>query len=286
MRSRGMTSCRPRASLFSTLPLLAPLLGGEASDQRPGAQRVEALVGRFCGAVAAGPESMPLVLEVTPAPGGSSITLDLPAARVLLRPLEAVVWEGDAVSATLPNIDGDFTLHGRAETGGAATRFVGELARGSQRASFELRRTGPRGTLPYAVLSAEFANGAETLRGELLLPDGAAPRPGVVLVHGSSTPSRHDFRAWADAFARRGLAALIYDKRTLGGPLGGRARCSLEELADDAAAAAAWLRARPEVDPERVALWGFSEGGFTAPLAMARSRAPFAALVVVSGPVG
>jgi alpha-beta hydrolase superfamily lysophospholipase len=286
-----MLGCGPLASVCLTSSLLV-LLSAALGDRRPADQEpsVETIDGRFEGTVAAGPESMPLVLEFTPAVGGVSITLDLPAERVLQRPLESVVCEGDgegvAVTATLPNVDGDFTLRGRAETDGPAPRFVGELTRGSQRAAFELRRTGPRRTLPYSVLSAEFANGAQPLRGELLLPDGAAPRPGVVLVHGSSTPSRHDFRAWADAFARRGIAALIYDKRTLGGPLSGRAHCSLEELADDAAAAAAWLRARPELDPARVALWGFSEGGFTAPLAMARSHASFAALVVVSGPVG
>lgn len=283
-----MSAGRPFASVCYPLPFLLSVLSAAVIVCRPAGQErtVAALDGRFEGTVAAGPESMPLVLEFTPAAGGLAITIDLPAERVLLRPLGAVVCEGDAVTATLPTVDGDFTLRGRAEGDGTAARFVGELVRGSQRAAFELSRAGPRRTLPYTVLSAEFANGAQRLRGELLLPDGTAPRPGVVLVHGSSTPSRHDFRAWADAFARRGIAALIYDKRTLGGPLGGRARCSLEELADDAAAAAAWLRARPEVDPARVALWGFSEGGFTAPLAMARSRAPFAALVVVSGPVG
>src|ERR1700752_257711 len=111
---------------------------------------------------------MPLALGFTPADGGVAGAIDLPAERVVLGPLESGATERAAVTATLPNVDGDFTLRGRVESDGAAVRFVGELARGPQRAPFELRRTGPRRTLPYTVLPAEFANGAQQLRGDLL----------------------------------------------------------------------------------------------------------------------
>ncbi|MEV5704716.1 hypothetical protein [Actinoallomurus sp. NPDC052274] len=75
-------------------------------------------------------------------------------------------------------------------------------------------------------------------------------------------------RPEAEAFARAGIAALIYDKRTVGYS---KVHRDYGLLADDAAAGVAALRAVPGIDPARVGLWGFSEGGWVAPLAAVRS---------------
>ncbi|OLT19307.1 hypothetical protein BJF78_11165 [Pseudonocardia sp. CNS-139] len=103
----------------------------------------------------------------------------------------------------------------------------------------------------------------------------------MVLVHGAGTGPREKLREEAAAFARAGVATLTYDKRTVGYSLTQR---SYAQLADDAAAAAAVLRGRPEVAPSAVGIWGFSEGGWVAPLAA--SRAPETAFVVVVGANG
>lgn len=56
-----------------------------------------------------------------------------------------------------------------------------------------------------------------------------------------------------------------------------------EELAADALACAAFLRQHTAIRPERVGLWGLSEGGWVAPLAAARSR-DVAFMITVSAP--
>ncbi|MCR6481528.1 alpha/beta hydrolase [Amycolatopsis sp. OK19-0408] len=113
-----------------------------------------------------------------------------------------------------------------------------------------------------------FTNGGVTLHGTVVAPPGGSNLPGLVMVHGSGEHSREDYRDQAEAFARQGIATLIYDKRTEGYSQFSR---SYSTLADDALAAVEALRKRPEVDPARVGVWGLSEGGWVAPLAASRS---------------
>jgi dienelactone hydrolase len=107
-----------------------------------------------------------------------------------------------------------------------------------------------------------------TTSGTVHAPAGATGRPGVVLVHGSGNGSGEHYELVAEAFARAGIVALRYDKRTEGYTPSHR---DFSLLADDALAGVAALRNRPEVDPTRVGLWGLSEGGWIAPLAASRS---------------
>lgn len=111
--------------------------------------------------------------------------------------------------------------------------------------------------------------GGLTLHGTVVAPRGSrTPTPGIVLVGGSGPGPRAEYRAEAAAFARAGITTLVYDKRTAGYSTLHR---DFGLLADDAAAGVAALRRVPGVDPDRVGLWGFSEGGWVAPLAAVRS---------------
>ncbi|WP_205519132.1 alpha/beta hydrolase family protein [Streptomyces olivoreticuli] len=101
-----------------------------------------------------------------------------------------------------------------------------------------------------------------------------------MLVHGSGPGPREEYMPEAEAFARAGIAALVYDKRTVGYS---HLHRDFPLLADDARAAMETLRARGDVDPAEVGLWGFSEGGWVAPLAA--TKAPGTAfLITVGGP--
>ncbi|MFU8817423.1 MAG: alpha/beta hydrolase family protein, partial [Pseudomonadales bacterium] len=69
----------------------------------------------------------------------------------------------------------------------------------------------------YADEEVSFQSGGHALAGSLFVPAGGGNHPGIVLVHGSGPDTREPYRNLADHFARNGVAALIYDKRGLGG---------------------------------------------------------------------
>jgi uncharacterized protein len=121
--------------------------------------------------------------------------------------------------------------------------------------------------------------GAE-LSGELITPGAEGRHPVVVMLHGSGPSTREDHREQAEFLAEHGIGALIFDKRGAGDSTGSP-DYRLSQLADDARAAIAMLRRRPEVDPGGIGVWGFSEGGAVAPL-VAGGRADVAVVVVVS----
>jgi pimeloyl-ACP methyl ester carboxylesterase len=136
----------------------------------------------------------------------------------------------------------------------------------------------PPGTAWRADLVLEdvvFGNGKVRLAGTLILPEGKGPHPAVVLTHGSGPSTRATDAGLPMAlfFAQQGLAALIYDKRGHGestGPDGVSA--PFRDLAQDAVAGVEALRARPDIDGDRVGLFGHSQGAWIAPLAASGSR--------------
>ncbi|MFB9903163.1 alpha/beta hydrolase family protein [Allokutzneria oryzae] len=120
----------------------------------------------------------------------------------------------------------------------------------------------------YTTSDVTFGISGQTTTGTVYAPPGSQRRPGVVLVHGSGSNTREQYRQFAEAFVAHGIVALVYDKRTVGYSQSQR---DYSQLADDALAAFHVLRERPEVDPARAGLWGLSEGGWVAPLAASRS---------------
>jgi dienelactone hydrolase len=123
------------------------------------------------------------------------------------------------------------------------------------------------------------SHGAE-LSGELISPGAKGRHPAVVMLHGSGRSTREDYREQAEFLAEHGVGALIYDKRGSGESTGSP-DYRLSQLADDARAAIAMLRRRPEVDPGGIGVWGMSEGGAVAPL-VAAGNGDVAAVAVVS----
>lgn len=127
-----------------------------------------------------------------------------------------------------------------------------------------------------------FRNGYVTLAGTLTLPSSKEPHPVVVFIHGSGPDSRENYRFYADLFARHGIATLIYDKRGVGASTGDWRRVHFMDLAEDALAGVRLLKSRRDIDPNKIGLWGGSNGGWVAPLAASLSN-DVAFVITVAG---
>lgn len=135
-----------------------------------------------------------------------------------------------------------------------------------------VERTPLPSGIGYAEQDVSFPGGADdvTLAGTLTIPAGTGPHPAVVLMSGSGPQDRDEslagmtlkpFALLADALGRAGVAVLRYDDRGTAASTGDHAAATLPDFTADGAAAVAWLRGRPEVDPARVGILGHSEGG-------------------------
>jgi dienelactone hydrolase len=142
------------------------------------------------------------------------------------------------------------------------------------------------------------------LAGTLLIPDHQTGEklPGAIIVHGSGPSDRNGnaagvttdfYKQIAHALAQEGIGSLRYDKRSIGASAGPREGESLvefvkwENFLGDAVAALAFLQDQPEIDPNRTAMIGHSEGGMLNLQAAGEGkgfRRPPAALVLAGTP--
>lgn len=115
------------------------------------------------------------------------------------------------------------------------------------------------------------------LSGSITCPDAAGARPGVVLIGGSGPSDRHNdgfFDVLRTHLADAGVAVLAYDKRGAGKSTGAWAAATVDDLAQDAAAAVATLQAHPGVAAGAVGVLGHSEGGWVALRLCSRPKTP------------
>jgi dipeptidyl aminopeptidase/acylaminoacyl peptidase len=151
------------------------------------------------------------------------------------------------------------------------------------------------------VVVFKAADGLE-IHGQLFLPAasaaGGGPRPAVIFVHGG--PIRQMLPAWHYGYyyhnsygynqylAGRGYVVLSvnfrsgigYGRAFRNAPKRGARGASEYQ---DVVAAAQFLRARADVDPARIGIWGGSYGGYLTALALARNSDLFAAGVDLHG---
>jgi fermentation-respiration switch protein FrsA (DUF1100 family) len=109
----------------------------------------------------------------------------------------------------------------------------------------------------------EFDAEGVTLRGWLYVPDGASgPVPAIVMAHGFSAVKEMYLDRFAEVFAEAGLAALVFDNRNFGAS-DGEPRQEIDPWAQvgDYRHAITYARTRPEVDRDRIGIWGSSYSG-------------------------
>lgn len=151
----------------------------------------------------------------------------------------------------------------------------------------------PTPPFPYASHDVEYTNAVTGLKqaGTLTVPKGDGKHAAVILISGSGSQDRNSevfghrpFAVIADHLSRKGISVLRVDDRGVGGSeLGENLDVTSADFAIDVRGSVDFLRTREEIDPERIALVGHSEGGMLAPMVAVEDER-IAAIVLLAGP--
>ena len=193
-------------------------------------------------------------------------------------PLEAIVWTDETGRLLKFEVPAQSLIFVREDLSSVATRAL------------VVSREGD--------LSVRMPGNGFNLAGTLSQPSGPPPPesegryPAIVLVGGSGPVDRDEmvsgvavFGMLATPLADAGYHVLRYDKRGIG-QSGGRAEAaSLQDLAEDVRAVVGFLRKRKDVDPDRIVLFGHSEGGLIALQAASRDD-DLAGVILAAAPSG
>ena len=255
--------------------------------------------GFWQGVLKVGAVELRVVLSVTAKPDGGLIAaLDSPDQGVKGIPVDEITFTDKAAKAELKKINASFVgkmsddgkeIAGTWTQGGADLPLTFERL---DKAPDYARPQDPKKPYPYAEEEVTFENKPAGMKfaGALTLPKGKGPFPAAVLIAGSGKHDRDEslmghrpFLVLADHLTRNGVAVLRCDDRGVGASTGDKFAVTDEDLADDALAAVAFLKGRPEIDPKKIGLIGHSEGGIIAPIAAAKSDG-VAFVVLLAGP--
>jgi uncharacterized protein len=129
---------------------------------------------------------------------------------------------------------------------------------------------------PARVEEITFQSGEFTLIGDLRTPAGTGPFPVVLFVHGSGDADRTMFGYYLptmERMLRAGYAVFSWDKPGYGestGQLSGtRVFHQRAQIVLDAIEV---MKVHPDIDPNRIGLWGISQGGYVMPLVLSMSQ--------------
>jgi dienelactone hydrolase len=117
-----------------------------------------------------------------------------------------------------------------------------------------------------------FKNGDVTLAGTLILPARGGRHPVVIVTPGDYGTNRDQLRMWAHNFTTQNVGALIFDARGGGESTGQVNSSSFSDLANDVLAGVQVLKARADINPKQIGLFGFSNSCFFVSLAASRSQ--------------
>ncbi len=132
-------------------------------------------------------------------------------------------------------------------------------------------RTCPR--ICYVAFRSVSPDAPLTIAAQLRIPRGATGAPAVVIVHGTSgVDSRGAYHA--EALNDAGIATLeldMWSPRQMQGGTGPNGRPeNVPETLPDAFGALVYLASRPDIDPDRIGIMGFSWGGVVSMLTATR----------------
>ena len=257
---------------------------------------VEAFLGSWVGVI--GPDTLALEVGVTfeevDGAFAGRITIPIQSFEGLLGVRAATeqtinfVIEGVPGDPTFEATLAEDQLQGTFTQGGSSYPFT--LTRSDAPLSMSISRPqDPQPPFLYREEEVTYSNGDVTLAGTLTLPEGDGPFPAMLMITGSGAQNRDEelaghrpFLVIADAVTRAGVAVLRVDDRGVGGSGGDLSQATYVDLVGDVEAGVSFLKARPDVDANRVGLFGHSEGGYLAPLAATQADVAF--VIMMAGP--
>ena len=192
--------------------------------------------------------------------------IDIPDSGILAWPLTKISANNSKVHFEFPTDLANIIFDGEI----SGDSISGTFQFGPASIPLVLKRSAAK-TLPYTQEEVRYKNGDVSLAATLLIPSAKAPHPAIVFHHGAYQDSRDAWRFYADHFARRGIACLIYDNRGTGGSTG-YPRASFDDLAADALAGVQFLKSRQDINRQQIGLFAGSQGGWISPLAASRSK--------------
>ncbi|NQT06767.1 MAG: alpha/beta fold hydrolase [Candidatus Omnitrophica bacterium] len=137
----------------------------------------------------------------------------------------------------------------------------------------------------YADREIAFKNKDIVLSGTLSTPKTEGPHPAIVLVWGPGPVDRNAlgiFTDMADRLAQHGISVLRFDKRGVSKSGGNFARFTDADLIDDINKAVEFLAQQDDIDKKRIAILGYSEGGYHA-TAVAADNPGISACIILAG---
>ena len=251
------------------------LLFGSISVSIASAQK--AIVGNWEGAAVRQNAGMPLEMEFKGGEKGLTGSITIRSLGGLEIPLKTVSYQSPALKFELQTDAGNVVFNGTL----SKNSLIGSWNLFGFDSQVSLKRAAAK-PKPYTQEEVRCQNGDVTLAGTLLLPKTKNRHPALVFLHGSGATKRNINRFLADHFARKGVAALIFDKRGTGSSTGNWRQSDFNDLARDAASCVEILKNRRDINKRQIGLIGASQSGWVAPLVVSMSP-NIAFMINVSG---
>jgi dienelactone hydrolase len=124
-------------------------------------------------------------------------------------------------------------------------------------------------TFDMTVTSVQIPTSKGNLQGSLVLPKAPEGKVGLVIfIHGDGPADASyngQYEPLWEELAKHGYASLSWSKPEIGGSSGNWLEQTMEDRALEANEVIDWAKTLPEIDTDRIGLWGASQAGWVIP---------------------
>ena len=257
----------------------------------------ENILGEWNGILSIGGQQLSLIFHIEKTGSAFSGSLDSPDQKAFGIKADKVTYAKDTLELIISKLG--LSYKGHLDD----TTISGEFTQGYYKAPLQLNRKqvvkkivlrSQEPKAPFSYLEEEIIfhnkNGNFDLSGTLSLPKGEGIFPAIILISGSGPQDRNEeilghkpFLVIADYLTKKGYAVLRYDDRGTAKSGGKFDHATSPDFASDAAAALAYLKTRKDIDPNKIALAGHSEGAMLAAM-IAANDPSVNTIIMLAGP--